>query len=207
MYPGLVEKVVTKYRADHPELYVFEGPSLDGEGLFYTITRPLSLKEYEIYATLALRDEGYSKTYVCNTAVLEVFNSARNRFAPLKDLPVGLYEEAFQLILESSDFSPEALSSNLDRIRGFRSSTQLQAIAFICRAFPNITPKDVESMGAVEFTKHICLAEIVFEAKGMENPFFNIVIPGTEVSEKTKNSNVLRSIAKEAKENDRIMGS
>ena len=204
MYPALVEKVVAQLRVEHPELVVFEGPSLDGEGLFFIICRPLQVAEFEYFNQVLHRDEEAAKDFVCRMCILDIFLDTRNRFVPQKDLPMGLHEEAYHIVVNNSNFSPEGITELVHEYRSISGQTHMQAIAFICKAFPNLTPDQVERFSARKLAKHISLAEIVFMNSGEEDPYFKIMTEADIVTEEQENAKVLQGIRREASMNDKI---
>jgi len=206
VYPTLVEKVVAKLRQEYSEVLIFEGPSLDERWTFFIILRPFTLREFEYYTATNRRDREAAKEFAVNNCVLDVFNGKSHRFVPLKELPLGLYDDALQVILDNSGFSPEELKASLSQYRAASSATQLQAQAFICRAFPGMSPRQIEQMTATDLVRYIALAEIVYASKGEEDPHFHIMLEGDVVTQEQEKSKTLQGIAREARQNDRIMG-
>lgn len=201
MLPPLVERKISEVRLQHPEAILTTADDIDS-GRIHIISRPLSISEAAYYAEVVQRDPESADEFVIRQTTIEVYSTSKGKFVPLSQIPLGVYNTLCSSVVDASGTdSAEALKQYLHMYRGFTQQAYMAAIAFICNAFQAYTPRDIEKMSINELAKNIALAELIH---GKE---FGIMNPQDlkEVQEK-ESSQVMNSIRRQAKQNDKIMG-
>lgn len=202
MIPSELEQRISQLKKRHPALLHTTGPSLDNEGLIHIICRTLSVSEMTYHGEVSYRDQEAAQEFVVKIATLEVFEEDTSTFLPVTDLPIGLFNDVYEIVLENSGIGdPYQLAENLNLYRSISGTPNFQATAFICKAFSRYTPQDVENMSVMELAKNIVLAELIHDS-----PFQIVTEEEMRKQAQKQESGVMNSIRKEATTNDKVMG-
>lgn len=201
MLPPLVEKKVAEYRLRYPEVILTQTPDIEA-GELYILSRPLSMMEAAYHSEVASRDDEAAAEFVVRMTTLDIYSTETGEFVSLSQLPLGVYRDVYSTVVEGSGISsPDAIKYYLSLYRSLAQHTYIQATAFICKAFSGYTPVDIENMGVKELAKNIVLAELIHG-----KPFTIIDPEDSKEQESKEQSQVLNSIRKQQRVNDKMMG-
>jgi hypothetical protein len=200
MIPGPLERKVPKYKQKYADVFYLAGPELGGDGEIHILCRPLSLSEATYFQEVSTRDPECARDFVIKISFLAAYKDSVKEFIDLEDLPLGLFDDIADIVLEGSGFgSPDHLIQHINYYRSLVSQPTFQAVAFICKAFNGYTPREVESMSLHELAKNITLAELIHQT-----PFNIMTQEQIAQANAQQESDVMNKIKKEAKQNDKI---
>lgn len=193
--PIPVELRVAKLKASYSEVYALTTEDLEGYELI-VIARPMTLGEFMHVGDLEARNEQAANEYIFHNVYDSCYSSAAEDFIPYDQLPFGVVNEIYGLVMETSKFAnPDWLAHGLNEWRSAINFVFPAAQALIMKAFPQYKLEDIEDLTHDKLCKLIVMAEY---AVGIP---FDITPPEDG---KKKEKDTVRGIMKEAEMNDGI---
>lgn len=150
MGSGLPAEVILDLKSKWPNIYSVK------IGEDYFIFRLLSRKEFGVAIDLQSYKTGSEEDYILETCVLYPILSKKDMDSKL----AGTILDLAKTIVEMSGFSsPDSLLNNIEINRTSMSLADNQMIVVICKAFPHLTPEDINNFDIQKITYYLALSE------------------------------------------------
>lgn len=176
--PGLKEKYGSIYALDVSEFKVAD------EGLDVILIRAMSRLQFNAFTESFLLDP------VEAVRILILTNSFGYEDAALDLMKAGIDEFICSAISTVSGFaSEESLAEGVEYGRKYASSLEAAITMYICKAFPKLTPEDVDAMTLETQMRYVAMAE---QMLGREVPYMDYLHPKPTKKKSVVPDHVLR---------------
>lgn len=150
MESGIPTDVILDLKSRWPNIYSVK------MGKSYFIFRLLSRKEFGVVIDLQNYKTGSEEDYIFETCVLYPKISSED----LNNMLAGIVPEIVKVIVKMSGFSSsDSLVFCIEASRTMMTLADNQMTVVICKAFPHLTPEDVNNFDIQKLTYYLALAE------------------------------------------------
>jgi len=176
--PLELQELLPALRAKHKNIYVIDISRFDMNKLCpFLVVRPMTRAEFNSFTDNFLRHPICAVNYLIDTIVVY------KKYA-LDTYLAGIDEYICKAVSDISGFSSMgSLVTSLDKYRKMAQTLESAVTIYICKAFPSLTPEDVDNMTMEDQIRYVTLAELLLSK---ELPFADFFSPKKKKKDKGK---------------------
>lgn len=173
-----LQERIPELRAKYKNIYVIDISRFDVIKLCpFLVVRPMTRAEFNSFTDNFLRHPIFAVNYLIDTVVIY-------KQYKLDTYLAGIDEYICKVVSDISGFSSMgSLVSSLDKYRKMAQTLESAVTLYICKAFPSLTPEDVDNMTMEDQMRYVTLAEHLV---GKELPFADFFSPKKKKKDKGK---------------------